>query len=735
MIGINGGIKSIFGAYHTGRYGMPRGQNIRSDARGICFYGGGSKEINGHIKNIIDIETCGLLAKVLANKTVHIEAVNKFTTEFSGPAKVLSYEKNNITVKFVNSNNGNLEYDLRSLIDTGRISIFHNDKKVVINEAIANKLIKGIIDAQSINQEILQNSKLIFPPGKIDWNDKNKVLLTLERRNLTPDEIAELFKDENFTAYELAPMTDGTKNVLHLISQNLIFAPGKIEWNDGKKVRNTLKNRDLTYKEAEDLLKDENIVRYIHNRAPKTDGTKNMMLKIALDKQNTEGVSFRKMRELAENGDESAVDEMVEIIVSEVINYKKKERTESINENDERGGIVKFMKDNHLGTFFRTGGGPVKFGDLTIEEGHMNRLYYSMKATMPYLAERLFITKDLENGKKVYVLASKLEREKLIPPFSKGKINWGENVRLAKDINHKRICRTLAEGELTYKEAKIFLEKYHQNFLRAKKSTAVVDMMMLVVLDRAPGFKKARNLGDIDAMERIYREQIVNYKPADEFGKPIKGVKGGQIVYFDDNQLGAYTSKGGMIYARLKRVLPKLAERIFPNVSNKDNTVDYEKAELMIKNLSLRKMPQNGKWSVWHDEVSVKNLLKAAFASVGFIFENDQKISQKIIACNADIVRSKVLNYKGEEGPHWHRSAPALRFLCDLGFYGLLKKPRKYFHDKKYSMEEVLNFICPGLVDDNNPAALKRKELNAKSVAQTKKHAQRRAEKELGRVI
>lgn len=359
-------------------------------------------------------------------------------------------------------------------------------------------------------------------------------------------------------------------------------------------------------------------------------------------------------------------------------------------------------------------------GDVIVEKHEGSKIFVKPYVTSPFLDEHDLVDLISDNALCVYsndqlvqlhagnvdeVVGMLRTKNKV---FAVGEIDWN---------NRERVKATLRERPLDRDETETYIEKYSNDYTGVTKQEGTYKNIILIALDKPEGFKEAIKAGDIDKMEQIYRNCIIGYEHKDPVTDKKKG--GGQYYFFWDNHLQTYMKslkksqdheqdykKGGPIYALLNSSLPEIAERIFPHIHNdsSDIFISYQRAVTIIKNNSLRNWPKRMSEIIWQDKNSTRNLLFAAFDTVKGI--NSARTNSNKVLANKKIVkilRGNVFNkYEGIKDVHWAVYSLAYRFLFDKGFYGLLRKPRKYFEDEKpFSLKNVLNFTFPGIVNDN----------------------------------
>ncbi len=209
--------------------------------------------------------------------------------------------------------------------------------------------------------------------------------------------------------------------------------------------------------------------------------------------------------------------------------------------------------------------------------------------------------------------------------------------------------------------------------------------LILAALDLIEGFREARKNDDIKRMADLYRKYVVAYKAKDEDRFEYDGQKaffyevGGFKGLLDHDR--SFFKKLASAAECLRLALPGLI-----NLTNPD----------ALDPLEVEK-------SYWNDaKNAVYHTLQALDKMPGF----KEAREKNDIRTMAELYRKYVINYQPEDKDAYKYGGQATFFYEVGGLKGLLCHPRTYFN-KVSSPAECIRLAIPGLIDSDNPDALK----------------------------
>jgi len=243
------------------------------------------------------------------------------------------------------------------------------------------------------------------------------------------------------------------------------------------------------------------------------------------------------------------------------------------------------------------------------------------------------------------------------------------------------VSQMLAEG-LTYEEAvywRLLKVDGHVRKLpdRFWYNRVTIANFAVATLDTIPGFKEARESGNIKTMAGLYRDHVINYKPLDK--KRYKD--GGQQIFFSE--------RGGMAHVFMvsdRNILPEtdkaaaVLKLAIPELVNLENPDALDPVEV-----------EKGYWN--NPENARYHILKALYKISGF--EKAHKAND--IKLMAELYRRYVIAY---------RPGRQIGFFKDNGLAPALLGHKKSYLAKANSPASLVRFAIPKLIDRANPDAL-----------------------------
>ncbi len=208
---------------------------------------------------------------------------------------------------------------------------------------------------------------------------------------------------------------------------------------------------------------------------------------------------------------------------------------------------------------------------------------------------------------------------------------------------------------------------------------------LLNALADIPGFDDARTRGDIANMAGLYRDHVIGYQSAN-------GGYGGQRAFLRE--------KGRMPYIGYKdevtgeRFIPTLDELLndaIPGIVDDQNDDALMPCEVTL-----------GYWS--DPDVAVRNVLRALYTVPGFKAAHDEYD----IKAMAGLYREHVLKFRSVDGER----AAQCGFFQAHNLLGIANHKEVLGIDKGHFFQELLELCVPGLVDDENPDALRPNEVS-----------------------
>jgi hypothetical protein len=216
-------------------------------------------------------------------------------------------------------------------------------------------------------------------------------------------------------------------------------------------------------------------------------------------------------------------------------------------------------------------------------------------------------------------------------------------------------------------------------------SRETVRAHMIQALDGIPSFSQARLENDIATMAQLYRNHVISYSSGtDSYG--------GQRAFLKDKAQMPYV--GYVDEATGERVIPTLDELLNDAIPG---LVDDENDEALY--------PPEVTLGYWSDpDVCVRSLLRALYTVPGFKAAHEEYD----IAAMADLYRRHVVGFAAADGT----------LTAQRGFYQLhnllsiANHKQRLGLDKGHLFQELLELSIPGLVDDENPDALRVNEIS-----------------------
>ncbi|MBW2045211.1 MAG: acetate/propionate family kinase, partial [Deltaproteobacteria bacterium] len=263
------------------------------------------------------------------------------------------------------------------------------------------------------------------------------------------------------------------------------------------------------------------------------------------------------------------------------------------------------------------------------------------------------------------------------------------NLKLAVKRNNARIRKMIAAG-LAYNQAarwrKLKVEENIQMPSGFWTNETTARNMIYATLDTIYGFRRARGRKDIKRMAQLYRKHVIPYKPQDRKKFP----ECGQLTFFYERgglrtlliKPRIFLTKLGSPAAVLRFALPGLIDLTNPDALD----------------------PLEVERDYWNDGENARyHTLQALDKIPGFKEAREEKEGGNIKKMAA-LYRKHVLHYK------------PLAFFYEVGgLKGLTGRPRKYLENKKENPAALIRFVIDGLIDDDNPDALKSWEVEKKS--------------------
>lgn len=210
------------------------------------------------------------------------------------------------------------------------------------------------------------------------------------------------------------------------------------------------------------------------------------------------------------------------------------------------------------------------------------------------------------------------------------------------------------------------------------RTTAV--NLVLAALDTIPGFRTARESNNIKEMAALYRHHVMAYKPEDKTHD-----RNGQQAFFRKIGLNglfsikrSYLTKTGSPATLIRLVLPQLIDVRHPDALD----------------------PPEVEKKYWNDPDNARyHIFLALDAIEGFAEAREKNDIKKM----AELYRLHVINYKSKKGG---QNGQIVFFEEKGGLKGLLGQKQSYIA-KTDSPAAMLRFAIPGLIDEDNPDALK----------------------------
>jgi len=211
---------------------------------------------------------------------------------------------------------------------------------------------------------------------------------------------------------------------------------------------------------------------------------------------------------------------------------------------------------------------------------------------------------------------------------------------------------------------------------------------LYLAVDSIEGFKAARESGDVKEMAKLYREFILDYK--------VKNIE----KYYN-SQIGFFTEVGGLagLMARKRKFLDK--------TDSPAALIRFALPELIDLNNPDALQPLEIEKNYWSNPANIKyHAYKALDTIEGFqgARENND------VKTMAELYRQFVIKYRVHNREKYQDGQQG--FFYELGGLGsvMVNNYNDYF-DKLGSAAALLRFALPNLVDQNNPDALRTKEI------------------------
>jgi len=205
---------------------------------------------------------------------------------------------------------------------------------------------------------------------------------------------------------------------------------------------------------------------------------------------------------------------------------------------------------------------------------------------------------------------------------------------------------------------------------------------VLEALYRIPGFASAHQTNLIDTMAELYRAHVLEY--TSEIG-------GGQYAWFKDCarmpvlRLSFQESdheRHAKPYEVINFVIPGLVDDLNPQA------------------LSMQELTLN----YWTNPTNIiHSVLRALYTIPGF----KEAHQDSNIGAMADLYRQNVLSAENQDGTKGRQGG----FFKEHGLIGIFNRDKEFNKENGERYASILQFVIPGLVDEENSRALKRYEL------------------------
>ncbi|MDD5633684.1 MAG: hypothetical protein PHW46_00195 [Candidatus Omnitrophica bacterium] len=209
---------------------------------------------------------------------------------------------------------------------------------------------------------------------------------------------------------------------------------------------------------------------------------------------------------------------------------------------------------------------------------------------------------------------------------------------------------------------------------------------ILQALYTIDGFKKAREQNDIKEMARLYRGHVIGYKPP----HTAKYKKPGQTAFF--REVGGLSGLMGKKrpYFNKKNSSAELLRLVLPELINLTNPNALDPLEI--------------ERHYWTDPENAKyHILQALDTIPGFREARAKNNIKKMV----QLYRKNVVGYNPKDKGKYRQTGQASFFHEVGGLRGLMGVRQPYFSNKLNSPAELLRLAIPGLINADNPDALK----------------------------
>ncbi len=254
------------------------------------------------------------------------------------------------------------------------------------------------------------------------------------------------------------------------------------------------------------------------------------------------------------------------------------------------------------------------------------------------------------------------------------------------DKNHKQKRNEMIARGLNYEEAYLCWKLKRNNQIKAfpagfwrEKETA--KNFFYAGLDSLDGFKTARESNNTEKMYDIYKKEVLNYKAVSY------KTNGQTAFYYEVLCLGSFIS-GKIPYLKKKNSSAEVLKIFLPDLFNA-----FEPTEL--------------EHYYWNDPENTKHhVLRALDTLNGF---KEARLARNI-KLMAEIFRREVINFKNTTKKYTDRNGQ-VAFFYEVGHLrGLMTTGTDYL-SRTGNVRRLLDLAIEGLVDDNNPIALKTREV------------------------
>ncbi len=308
----------------------------------------------------------------------------------------------------------------------------------------------------------------------------------------------------------------------------------------------------------------------------------------------------------------------------------------------------------------------------------------------------------------------------------------------------------MMERGLSYDEAKVWRDLNIKSDFKYPNgiwdSEITAKNFILLALDTIPGFKEARESGNIEEMRKLYQTNVIRYMPSDW----ERYQRGGEIIFFKEKgglaglmgKKRSYLSSANSPAALVSFAIAELGD-----VSRQRNKVEnYDEEENEYSNeagkildyvrvmgkpyLQIREMIDRGltydeayEWwqkrretpfrmprDFWKSKITAKNYILVILDAIPGFKDARLKNNMRVMA---QLYSKYVAGYQREDKERYRFDGQQAFFYEQGGLYGLMITSRPYF-GKRDSPSELIRLAIPQLMDQKNPYALLVPEKNIK---------------------